>query len=122
MEIAFLHHEAFSGPAQARIVAAYDALPAGERREVVSAYDTRHAIVLLPEGWQPRSAAELSMLVHELVHHLQTEAKLRYACPEEREALAYAAQEKWLGQFGTSLEREFQLDGLTLLAITHCGM
>lgn len=121
MEIAFLHYEAFTPEAQAQVVAAYRDLPPGKRREVVSAYDTRRDTILLPEGWTSQTPAQLSMLVHETVHHLQTTAGLRYACPEEREALAYSAQEDWLRLFGTSLEREFAIDSFTLLAITHCG-
>ena len=121
MEIAFLSYGAFSAEAQREVVARYSALPVGERREVVAAYDTRRDAILLPEGWSARTPAEVSMLVHETVHHLQAIAGLRYACHEEREALAYSVQEDWLQLFGTSLEREFAIDPLTLLAITHCG-
>jgi hypothetical protein len=63
----------------------------------------------------------LSVLVHEIVHYLQDVAQLRYSCPQEREALAYEAQERWLGLFGTSLEAEFDIDRLTLLVTTRCG-
>ena len=122
MEIAFLSYGAFTVEAQREVVARYAALPLGERREVVAAYDTRRDTILLPEGWSVRTPAEVSMLVHEMVHHLQTVAGLHYACPEEREALAYEAQGKWLKQFGTNLEREFAIDRLTLLVITHCGL
>lgn len=119
MEMAFLHYEAFTPDAQRRVVAAYQAASA---RKVVSVYDVRRQKILLPEGWEGRTPAELSMVVHEMVHHLQAEAGLRYGCPEEREALAYEAQEKWLEQFSTSLNAEFGVDALTLLVSTHCGM
>ena len=92
------------------------------RREVVSVYDTLQGVILLPDGWTGRTPAGLSVLVHEMVHHLQTVAELRYACPAEREKLAYEAQERWLEQFHTSLEREFGIDKLTLLVSTNCGM
>ena len=123
MEIAFVHYEAFTTESQQRVKAFYAIQPADEkRREIVSAYDTRRKTILLPEGWSARTPAELSMLVHETVHHLQNVAGLHYACPEEREALAYEAQEKWLGEFGTSLAEQFAVDKLTLLVSTHCGM
>ncbi len=122
MEITLMHYQAFTGPARAQVIAAYNALPAGKRREVVSVYDTQSGVILLPYGWTARTPAELSVLVHEMAHHLQTVAKLSYACPEEREELAYQAQEKWLEQFGTNLEREFAIDDLTLLVSTHCGL
>jgi hypothetical protein len=122
LEIAFLHHDAFSADAQRQVRAAYEAAPGRQKREVVSVYDARRRTIILPEGWEGRSPAELSMLLHELVHHLQSGAGLRYGCPQEREALAYEAQEKWLKQFGTTLEAEFDIDGLTLLVSTRCSM
>lgn len=118
MEIAFLHYEAFTPETQRQVVTATEAASA---RKVVSVYDGRRHTILLREGWKGRTPAELSMLVHEMVHHLQAAAGVRYACAEEREALAYEAQEKWLELFGTSLVAEFGIDGLTLLVSTHCG-
>ena len=63
---------------------------------------------------------ELSVLVHEMVHHLQNFSGLRYACPQEREELAYSAQAKWLDQFGLNLIDAFELDTLTVLVRTKC--
>ena len=120
MELAFLHYEAFTPAAQAKVVAMYAAQPAGSEREVLSVYDALDDTILLPNGWTGETPAEMSMLVHEMVHHLQAVAGTHYACPEEREELAYAAQEKWLSQSGTTLEREFGIDAMTLLVTTHC--
>ena len=92
-----------------------------EHREVVSVYDDATMTIYLPEGWRAATPAELSILVHELVHHLQNVARLRFACPQEREALAYEAQERWLNLFGRSLEADFDVDPFTLIASTHCG-
>ena len=47
--------------------------------------------------------AELSILVHEMVHHFQNMLGLKYECPQAREALAYRAQDQWLGLFGRDL-------------------
>jgi hypothetical protein len=55
-----------------------------------------------------------------IVHHVQNVAGLKYACAQEREKLAYEAQERWLGLFGHSLERDFELDGFSLLVKTRC--
>lgn len=90
--------------------------------EVMSFYNTIERKILLQVGWSGRTPAESSILVHEMVHHLQTEAGIKFDCPEEREALAYEAQQKWLGKFGTSLAQEFGIDKLTLLVRTHCPM
>lgn len=89
-------------------------------REVVSVYDDRSRTIYLPVDWKGASPAELSVLVHELVHHLQNVSEVKYACPQEREKLAYAAQEKWLNMFKRDLEQDFGIDKLTLLSTTVC--
>jgi hypothetical protein len=95
-----------------------DRLPDG--RAVVAAYDAKNGAILLPAGWSGQTPADLSIVVHEMVHHLQNKAGLTYPCPGAREAVAYAAQAKWLGQFGADLAREFDVDPLTLKVITAC--
>jgi hypothetical protein len=90
-------------------------------RSVVAVYDDRTRTIYLRDDWKGATPAELSILVHEMVHHLQNLARLRYACPQEREALAFAAQQRWLQLFGGSLERDFEIDGLTLLVGTRCA-
>jgi len=88
--------------------------------DVMAVYSDAAHTIYLPEGWTGSTAADLSVLVHEMVHHLQNAAALKYACPQEREALAYRAQERWLGLFGRSLAQDFQIDGFSLLAKTRC--
>ncbi|MFL6833649.1 MAG: DUF6647 family protein [Xanthobacteraceae bacterium] len=89
-------------------------------RDIVAVYSDEAQTIFLPEGWTGTTPAELSILVHELVHHVQNVAGLKYACPQEREKVAYAAQERWLGLFGHTLERDFELDGFSLLVKTRC--
>ena len=89
-------------------------------RRVVSLYSVEQKTIYLQPEWNGRTPAELSMLVHEMVHHLQNVAHIAYACPQEREKLAYEAQEKWLGLFGRDLSHEFQIDPFTLLISTAC--
>jgi len=83
-------------------------------------YDDRSRTIHLSEGWTGATPAESSVLVHELVHHLQNVAQLRYDCAEAREKLAYQAQEKWLELFRTSLAAEFEMDPMTILVRTNC--
>jgi hypothetical protein len=90
-----------------------------EPSTVVAVYDDAGTIYL-GEDWQGRTPAELSILVHELVHHLQAEADRVFACPAEREVLAYAAQDAWLGLFGESLESAFGIDPGTIRVATAC--
>src|SRR5262249_26524676 len=74
----------------------------------------------LPEGWTGDTPAELSVLVHEVVHHFQNVLRLKYECPQEREKLAYIAQDRWLALFGHSLESDFHMDAFPLLVKTQC--
>jgi len=87
---------------------------------VIAVYDTGKQVILLSDGWSAISPADVSVLVHEMVHHLQTKAGLKYNCNEAREAMAYAAQAKWLGQSGTDMDREFGIDSFTIKVRTSC--
>jgi hypothetical protein len=42
-----------------------------------------------------------------MAHHFQNILSLKHACPQERERLAYEAQDRWLRLFGHSLETDF---------------
>ena len=97
----------------------YDGGTAGHAR-VVALYDGRIDTIYLSEGWDRRDPVDISVLVHELVHHLQQKAGLQYACPQAREALAYEAQARWLAMFGRTLEEEFQTNPLALKLRTSC--
>ena len=98
-----------------------DAGVAPGQPSVIAVYHHTTRTIYLPEGWTGNSAAELSILVHEMVHHLQNVGELKFECPQEREQLAYKAQERWLGLFGRDLLRDFKLDSFTILVSTRCG-
>jgi hypothetical protein len=38
-------------------------------------------MIVLPDNWNGDMAADLSVLVHEMVHHLQKKNQLKYECP-----------------------------------------
>jgi len=94
-------------------------VPPGQR-ETVASYDPLTRTIILPEGWTGDTPADLSMLVHEMVHHLQHAAHMKYECVPASEELAYAAQDKWLSLFGHGLATDFGLDGFTLLVAVRC--
>jgi hypothetical protein len=93
---------------------------AGYPADVLAVYDDEARTIYLPEGWIGNTAAELSVLVHEMVHHMQNSAGKKFECPEAREKQAYQAQEKWLGLFGSDLTGDFEIDPFTLLVRTTC--
>ncbi|UQD69115.1 hypothetical protein JEY40_24155 [Bradyrhizobium japonicum] len=90
------------------------------QREVVALYDNETRTILLPDDWGGTSPADQSVLVHEMVHHLQNVGKLKFDCPQAREKLAYLAQDKWLERFGLTLETEFDVDMFTVLVSSAC--
>jgi hypothetical protein len=89
-------------------------------REVVAVHDDRTRTIYLRDDWTGRTPAEMSVLVHEMVHHLQNVGQLKFDCPQEREQIAYRAQTRWLELYDTDLNTEFDLDPFTLLVSTRC--
>ena len=87
---------------------------------LLAVYDTARRIIYLPEGWSGTSAAETSILVHEMVHHLQNAGGLKYPCPAAGEKAAYLAQDLWLHRFGQDLETTFEIDLFTTLVRSLC--
>jgi hypothetical protein len=90
------------------------------QRQVVALYDNTSKTIFLPDDWIGTLPVDQSVLVHEMVHHIQNLAELKFECPMAREKLAYLAQDKWLGRFGMSLEREFDVDMFTVLISSAC--
>jgi hypothetical protein len=88
--------------------------------QIVALYDDKNRTVYLPKGWKGDTPTEVSVLVHEMVHHLQNLAGLKYECPEAREEPAYMAQDRWLALYGRNFKKEFRVDDLTMALRTKC--
>jgi hypothetical protein len=93
---------------------------AAHQREVVAIYNDKTRTIFLADGWTGVEPVERSVLVHEMVHHLQNLANLKYECPAAREKLAYEAQSDWLKQQGLDLEDEFGVDLFTIFVTSAC--
>ncbi|MCP5442355.1 MAG: hypothetical protein H6968_04920 [Chromatiaceae bacterium] len=83
-------------------------------------YDDASNTIHLSEKWSATSPADVSVLVHEMVHHLQSAGGIIDECAEARERLAYRAQARWLELLGTTLEAEFKVDPMTVFVRTNC--
>jgi hypothetical protein len=83
-------------------------------------YDDAAKIIYLPEDWTGRSPTEQSMLVHEMVNHMQNQAGMKYACDDARAEPAYLAQDKWLQQHGLTLKQAFQVDRFMVEVMATC--
>jgi hypothetical protein len=84
-------------------------------RDVIGVYDDSTRTIYLPMTWTGQSPAEMSMLVHHMVHHFQSLAGQKFDCAWERERAAYAAQERWLRLHGTNLWSAFEIDSAIFL-------
>src|SRR5262249_37274038 len=68
----------------------------GSTPNVVAVYSDSTRTIYLAEEWTGGTAAELSVLVHEMVHHLQNMGGLKYECPQARGKPAYRAPHRLL--------------------------
>jgi hypothetical protein len=119
-KLAAVRYRGLAGPPQGLVVVGEAATPLRLGRDLLAVYDRTRRTIYLREGWSGVSAAEISILVHEMVHHLQNAARIAYPCPAASEKLAYEAQEKWLALSSLSLEREFEVDRFTILVRASC--
>lgn len=65
-------------------------------------------VILDNNRWDEESPQQISLLVHELVHHAQLFSKRKYPCADAKEYEAYTIQNKWLEAQG---ERPFASQG-----------
>jgi hypothetical protein len=114
------HPDVRTLPPQALSEIRYGSVDVTRRREVLAVYDDRKQTIYLSEGWVSHDPADVSILVHEMVHHLQSKAGLTFPCPAARERLAYEAQARWLALFGLTLQEEFSIDAMTLKVGSGC--
>ena len=69
-----------------------------QRGRLRGLYDPDRAEILLVRPWNPRDSDDVSVLLHELVHHRQQPH--HWYCPAAQELSAYRLQDAWLGTFG----------------------
>lgn len=111
-----------AGVRHARLAAVGGVQPAeGIGEDVYAIYDDASRTIFLYPDWTGNSPADISVLVHEMVHHLQNVAGMTFACAGEREKDAYRAQRAWLELFDRTLEQEFELDAMTVMLRSTCG-
>lgn len=90
--------------------------------DVIAIYNLEKRIMHLRHDWAPKGHKNLSVLVHELVHHMQSEAGKKFACRGEMEREAYEVQIAYLDKYGLKIEELFQINAMFLMAVTSCGM
>jgi hypothetical protein len=73
-----------------------------QRGQLRALYDPDLSEILLVLPWDPRNAKDVSVLLHELVHHRQ--APHHWYCPAAQELPAYRLQDAWLAEQGLAIE------------------
>jgi hypothetical protein len=76
-------------------------------------YSEKDHTVYLPDSWHPNNLRDRSILLHELVHHLQYLNRVKAMCPGESEWQALHLQVDWLSEQG--VEDPFGLMGMSSL-------
>ncbi len=86
---------------------------------VYAHYNIDARLMTLPVTWSSTNPEDLSILIHEMVHHLQAEkwpGGKDAPCHGDREAAAYEAQRLFLESLGIV----WDMDPMTLVMLTQC--
>jgi hypothetical protein len=78
-------------------------------------YSKNERLIFLASTWKKDDILDQSILVHELVHHLQMENHIQLECWGRYEARAYELQIQWLR--GQGIDDPYKLVGATRAAI-----
>jgi hypothetical protein len=78
-------------------------------------YDAQSLTIYLVKPWSPDNPHDVSVLLHELVHHRQQIAR-NWECPNAQEFPAYRLQDKWLADHGLKA----QVNWLAVLIESSC--
>lgn len=85
-------------------------------------YSERDNSIYLPDGWRADNLRRRSILLHELVHHLQYLNHAKVTCQSEYESQALQLQVSWLGEQGVDDPFDMiGLDPLWLMMLKECG-
>jgi hypothetical protein len=83
--------------------------------------ETDHTIYL-PDSWRPDNLRDRSVLLHELVHHLQYLNNVRATCPTEYEFQSIELQVTWLREQGADDPLDLLgISPLFILMLRQCG-
>lgn len=91
--------------------------PAG----VQALYVRADATIYLRKNWRPVGLRNQSILLHELVHHVQNFNHMSQSCPGALEKRAYDLQAAWLREHGAADPYELMgPDQFTVAILTSC--
>lgn len=99
--------------------------PTEDQERAVALYMHHGQTIILPDTWHPGDLYYVSVLLHELVHHMQShdgslEKAHQRGCKDEIERQAYDAQIAWLEAAGADAVELMQMDRFTIMVMTMC--
>jgi hypothetical protein len=80
-----------------------------------------NGVMWLRDDWSVESVRDVSILLHEVVHHMQEEAGQEYPCRGASERVAHEAQFAWLEAAGLDPFETIGINGLYYVMVTTCG-
>lgn len=91
--------------------------------DTAALYDTRTQTIVLRDTWDPKNEYDLSVLLHEFIHHLQwLSGNAKSNCAGEREAQAYQTQRRFLETRGhKDTDAVLGVDAFTEAVLSMCG-
>ena len=87
---------------------------------ILALYNKETKTVILRKDWNAKSIKNRSILVHELVHHMQNEEEFK-GCKGIMEEEAYDVQNAWLKQYKMNIFDTLGLGKLYYSIIISCG-
>ena len=88
---------------------------------VSALYEHATGVIYLDETWDAADPSQVSILVHELVPHLQSANKIEAPCRQALESQAYGLQVKWLVEQGVADPYgKIGVDAFTIAVLSLC--
>jgi len=80
-----------------------------------------NGFIWLRDDWDGTDVRDVSVLLHEVVHHMQHEAGQEYPCRGASERVAHEAQFAWLEAAGLDPFKTVGINRLYYALVTSCG-
>jgi len=112
-------HTGLAAPDLPRIVR--DQIVTVKNENVQAFYLHAAATIHLPGTWRPDQLRDQSILLHELVHHVQWFNRISAACVSAYERQAYDLQIRWLREHGVADPYKLiRTDEFTVIIFSAC--
>ena len=90
--------------------------------QAVALYNLEEGVIHLTDDWEVRDPVDLSVLLHELVHHMQASADIDYDCRGAMEKVAYDAQIDFLASMDLDMFEVMEINRLFYVLLTSCTL